>query len=82
MPHSGPGPIERSNCAYKERKNAKGKVRQIGRIAVATVAPFLEFGTHKMSARSFMTQAFEPQKEAALNEIIKGIQESLDEANR
>jgi hypothetical protein len=35
-----------------------------------------------MSARSFMTHAFETQKEAALNEIIKGIQESLDEANR
>jgi HK97 gp10 family phage protein len=44
---------------------------------VATIARFLEFGTSKMAARPFMTQAFERQKGNALERIIQVLREKL-----
>lgn len=63
--------------AYRIARNAKGKVKKIGRIAVATVARFLEFGTSKMSKKPFMTQAFETGKEAALEAVIVELKDEL-----
>jgi len=52
--------------------------KQAGRISVAAVARFLEFGTSKMAARPFITQAFESTKEACMQiireEILSGIE--------
>jgi len=67
---------------YKERTTKKGKVRRIGRIAVASVARFLEFGTSKMSAKPFMTQAFEQAKQAALQDLIDGIKQGIAETTK
>jgi HK97 gp10 family phage protein len=55
---------------YREKVNSKGKKFSIGRISVASVARFLEFGTSKMSKRPFMTQAFETKKGAAIDAVI------------
>ncbi|HET6145185.1 MAG TPA: HK97-gp10 family putative phage morphogenesis protein [Candidatus Acidoferrales bacterium] len=58
-----------------EAKRAQRKAA--GRISVASVARFLEFGTSKMSKRPFMTQAFQAKKQEALDIIIRDIKESL-----
>ena len=44
---------------------------------VATIARFLEFGTKDMAARPFMTQAFEAQKQNALQKIVAVIRDAL-----
>lgn len=51
-------------------KMIKNKAKQVGRVAVATVARYLEFGTSKMKKNPFMTRAFEKRKGAALEAII------------
>lgn len=56
-------------------KMIKNKAKQIGRIAVAKVARFLEFGTTKMKKNPFMTRAFEKKKGAALEAIIKTLRD-------
>lgn len=66
--------------AYKIIRNAKGKAIKIGKVAVATIARFLEFGTSKMSKKPFMTQAFESNKEAALGLIIQGLATAVGQA--
>jgi len=66
--------------AFKIVRNAKGKIFKIGRIAVATVARFLEFGTKKMSKKPFMTQSFEANKTAALERIIESLSETVKRA--
>jgi HK97 gp10 family phage protein len=60
-------------------QGAGGGLRKKKRSAmpVATIARFLEFGTSKMAARPFMTQAFERQKGNALERIIAVIKEKL-----
>lgn len=66
--------------AYNIVRNAKGKAIKIGKIAVATIARFLEFGTSKMAKKPFMTQAFETNKERALNAIIEKLTIAVEQA--
>lgn len=61
--------------AYNIKRKASGKIVKVGRVAVATVARFLEFGTSKMAKKPFMTQAFESHKEAALQAITSKLTE-------
>ena len=56
--------------AYRIARTAKGKAKQVGRVAVATVARYLEFGTSKMSKFPFMTPAFDSQQQQILAAII------------
>jgi HK97 gp10 family phage protein len=65
--------------AYKIVRNAKNKAIKVGRIAVTTVARFLEFGTSKMPKQPFMTQAFDTNKEAALENITHSLAETVSE---
>lgn len=66
-----------SGGGFTTKTNRKGKAYKSGRIAVASVARFIEFGTSKMQARPFMTKAFETMKERALYQIIRAIKEGL-----
>ena len=66
--------------AYNIVRNAKGKAKKIGRVAVATVARFLEFGTSKMAKHPFMTQAFEAFKHAALDAMMRVLGEAVEDA--
>jgi HK97 gp10 family phage protein len=63
--------------AYRVVRNAKGAAKYAGRIAVATVARFLEFGTSKMAKKPFMTQAYETRKEKALDAVAQSLKETL-----
>jgi len=64
---------------YREKISKKsGKKFSVGRIAVATVARFLEFGTSKMAKKPFMTQAFESGKTAALANVEESLRETLE----
>jgi HK97 gp10 family phage protein len=66
--------------AYNIVRNAKNKAIKVGRVAVATVARYLEFGTAKMAKKPFMTQAFETRKEAALAAITNTLRIALESA--
>lgn len=66
--------------AYNIVRRKSGKIVKVGRIAVATVARFLEFGTSKMSKKPFMTQAFETQKEEALARITFSLSDTIKAA--
>lgn len=66
--------------AYNIVRRKSGKAVKVGRVAVATVARFLEFGTSKMSKKPFMTQAFESNKEQALAAIATSLWETVREA--
>lgn len=63
---------------YREKMSKSGKKFSIGRIAVATVARFLEFGTSKMAKKPFMTQAYESGKTAALANVEESLRETLE----
>jgi HK97 gp10 family phage protein len=65
---------------YRVKTDKRGRARNVGRIAVASVARFLEFGTSKMSARPFMTPAWESHKEIVRDEIIAKLGEAVEEA--
>lgn len=65
---------------YKERVNSAGRKSKLGRIAVASVARFLEFGTSKFGAKPFMTPAWESHKEVARDAIISNLAEGIEEA--
>jgi len=69
-----------SSGAYRLIRNAKGKISKVGKIAVATIARFLEFGTSKMSKKPFMTQAFETRVKPALDAIIARLATALEQA--
>lgn len=62
--------------AYNIHRRA-GKVLKAGRIAVATIARFLEFGTRKMTKKPFMTQAFDSHKQEALEAITSELKDAL-----
>ena|SRR5271166_1421169 len=66
--------------AYKIVRNAKNKAIKVGRIAVTTVARFLEFGTSKMGKKPFMTQAFDTRSAAALDNITASLAETVEAA--
>lgn len=65
--------------AYKVVRKANGKAMKVGRIAVVTVARFLEFGTSKMAKQPFMTQAGETYREQALNAVVKELKNGLED---
>ena len=75
------GKIDYPNDAaghYQIKRSKKGKPRKAGRVAVATVARFLEFGTSKMKTKHpFMTQAFESSKSKALDAVADTLREDL-----
>ena len=52
----------------------------LGRIAVASVARFLEFGTSKMGSHPFMTQAAESGKMQAVDSIAQSLKSTLEES--
>jgi HK97 gp10 family phage protein len=65
---------------YKTRfKTGKDDV---GRIPVATVVRFNEFGTEKEPANPFMSRAWESTKDEALSILVDGINEGLAEAEK
>lgn len=68
---------------YREKINNKtGKKSSIGRISVASVTRFLEFGTSKLAKKPFMTQAFEKMKGISLQAIIDKLRSVVEsEAN-
>ncbi len=66
--------------AFKIVRNAKGKAIKVGRIAVATVTRFFEFGTAKMTKKPFMTQAFETEKENAVDAMVASLDETIQQA--
>src|SRR5579862_8969065 len=64
---------------YREKINSKGKKYGVGRIAVATVARFLEFGTSKMAKNPFMTRTFGERGQAALDAIVAKLKATFEE---
>lgn len=64
---------------YRTKTSKTGRVRKVGRIAVASVARFLEFGTANMSAKPFMTPAWESHKELALDVIVQNLKAGLED---
>lgn len=64
--------------AFKIIRKANGKIKKVGRIAVMTVARWLEFGTKKMGKRPFMTQAFESNKFQALEAITETLSDAVE----
>lgn len=72
--------------AYNIVRNAAGRTKMVGKIAVATIARFLEFGTQKMSKKPFMTQAFETTKETAASvmqaRLWLAVEDSARELNK
>lgn len=65
--------------AFRIIRNAKGKAKQIGRVAVASVARFFEFGTSKMAKKPFMTQAFETKKTVAVDAMASSLDETIQQ---
>ena len=63
---------------YTEKTNAKGKQYLAGRIPVATVARFHEFGTRFEAANPFMSRAFDGTKQTALMGIINALRELVN----
>lgn len=63
--------------AYNVIRRKSGKIVKVGRVAVATVARFLEFGTSKMGKQPFMTQAFETQKQGALEAVTETLRDAV-----
>lgn len=56
---------------YRDKINKKtGKASKVGRISVASVTRFLEFGTSKLTKNPFMTRAWEKLKNVSLEAII------------
>jgi HK97 gp10 family phage protein len=66
--------------AYRIVRNAKGRAVKVGRVAVATVARFLEFGTSRMGKNPFMRRAWETTKGTALDAMIKRLASVVEEA--
>jgi HK97 gp10 family phage protein len=67
---------------YVKKMNSRGKMYKAGRISVASVARFLEFGTTKMKKNPFMTRAWEAVKSNAMNAMIDKLREALDRVTR
>lgn len=63
--------------AYKIKRKKSGKAYKVGRIAVASVARYLEFGTGKMGKKPFMTQAYEQGKQEALDAVQRSLKDDL-----
>ena len=61
----------KANAHYPSRRGGKG------RVSVASVARFLEFGTSKMSANPFMTRSFDSIIKRLADLVAEKIQEGL-----
>jgi HK97 gp10 family phage protein len=61
-------------------KTIRGRLRKIGRIAVASVARWHEFGTRRMPARPFMAPAWESKKNAAVDAIIEKLRDAVEDS--
>ena len=67
---------------YRSRLIKKtGKLKKVGRVAVATVARLLEFGTSKMAKKPFMTQAFESKKADVISVVANALAEAIEDAS-
>ena len=70
------------NNGYREKVSSSGKKYKVGRVGVAAVARYLEFGTSKMAKRPFMTQAFESHAETAFEAMTRKLREYLDKVGK
>ena len=70
----------RAGLVHFKTKFLKGgtKARLVGRIAVLTVARYLEFGTSKMPAIGWMSKTFDSIKEQVVTRVTATIQEGLE----
>lgn len=55
---------------YREKTRKNGETYNAGRISVASVARYFQFGTVKMGMNPFMTRAWESKREVVLDKII------------
>jgi HK97 gp10 family phage protein len=62
------------------KTNSKGRKRSAGRVAVASVARWLEFGTSKIAAKPFMTPAWEAHKEIVRDAMIEKLADAVEES--
>lgn len=62
---------------YTIKRSSKGRAHKVGRVAVATVVRFFEFGTSKMGKKAFMTQAGDSGKQAVTDAVINSLREDL-----
>ena len=81
---SGTAKVGPSQAVYPGSEKQGFKLRIGGKeisvnakLTAARVGRFLQFGTSKMSARPFMTQAWEASKGRALERIIQKLKETL-----
>lgn len=63
--------------AYRIVRSAKGRAKKVGRVAVATVARFLEFGTSKMGKRPFITPAFDSKRTTILDAMVDKLKDAV-----
>jgi len=64
---------------YREKINSKtGKKFNVGRISVASVVRFLEFGTTRMGKKPFMTQTWEKLRDKVLNVIVDKLKSTVE----
>lgn len=62
---------------YEKKTNRKGRTYKVGRIAVATVVYFFEYGTRKMGKKPFMTAAAHSQEDSAIGAVINSLKATL-----
>ena len=88
---TGTAIVGATQAAYPGREGSRGRVtlktatgkvvsfisNKAGQVTAAMVARWLEFGTSKMSAHPFLTQAWEGSKQAALERMIAKLKEGL-----
>lgn len=65
--------------AYNIKRSRNGRAKKIGRVAVATVVRFLEFGTSKMAKHPFFTAAFDSTRERILSTMIARLKSSVED---
>lgn len=65
---------------YREKTNKAGKKYEVGRISVASVARYFQFGTVKMAANPFMTRAWESKREQTLDAMLDVLRMEVLEA--
>jgi HK97 gp10 family phage protein len=65
---------------YREKTNKSGGKYEVGRISVASVARYFQYGTVKMAANPFMTRAWEAKKEVTKNAMIDVLRMEVLEA--
>jgi len=63
---------------YREKISKKSGKKLVGRISVASVTRFLEFGTSKMTKNPFMTRAWEKMREISLNAIVNRLRQVVE----